>query len=86
MPSTCGRPSAGSAKDLVETDLNGPEFVGTPEYMCPEAIRSRETLMEGDLWALGCSIFQFIVGLSPFKAASAYLIFLRAHVRFNDGR
>lgn len=30
----------GTAKDLIETDLNGPEFVGTPEYMSPGMIRN----------------------------------------------
>lgn len=68
----------GSAKDTVETDLNGPEFVGTPEYMSPEASKSRETLMEGDIWALGCCLYQFLVGLSPFRAPSPYLVFLRS--------
>ena len=29
----------GTAKDLIETDLNGPEFVGTPDFMSPEAIK-----------------------------------------------
>lgn len=33
---------SGSAKDLVETDLNGPEFVGTAEYMSPEAMHARD--------------------------------------------
>ncbi|KAL7561235.1 hypothetical protein ACA910_004156 [Epithemia clementina (nom. ined.)] len=28
----------GTAKDLVLTDLNGPEFVGTPDFMSPEAV------------------------------------------------
>ena len=31
----------GTAKDLIETDLNGPEFVGTPEYMSLSTVRSR---------------------------------------------
>lgn len=31
----------GTAKDLVEVDLNGPEFVGTPEYMSPSTVRSK---------------------------------------------
>jgi len=68
----------GSAKDTIEPDLNGPEFVGTPEYMSPEASKSRKTLMEGDLWALGCCLYQFFVGLSPFRASSPYLVFLRS--------
>jgi serine/threonine protein kinase len=81
IPST-NTTGAGSAKDLVETDLNGPEFVGTPEYMSPEAIKSRATGPAADLWALGCSLFQFLTGFSPFKGLSPYLVFLRAQVRW----
>ncbi len=66
---------------MVETELNGPEFVGTPEYMSPEAIKSRATGPSADLWALGCSLFQFLTGFSPFKGPSPYLVFLRAQVR-----
>jgi len=44
----------GTAKDLVDTDLNGPEFVGTPEFMAPEAIASeKDTAYAADLWAIG---------------------------------
>ncbi|GFH52917.1 hypothetical protein CTEN210_09393 [Chaetoceros tenuissimus] len=28
----------GTAKDLIEREFNGPEFVGTPDFMAPEAI------------------------------------------------
>ena len=30
----------GTSKDLEDNSLNGPEFVGTPEYMSPEAVDS----------------------------------------------
>lgn len=33
-----------------------------------------------DLWALGNCLYQFLTGYAPFKAPSAYLIFLRARV------
>ena len=33
----------GTAKDLVLTDLNGPEFVGTPDFMSPEAVTGDDT-------------------------------------------
>lgn len=32
----------GTCKDLVETDLNGGEFVGTAQYMSPQAVASDE--------------------------------------------
>ena len=31
----------GTAKDLIYTNLNGPEFVGTPDFMSPEAVKVR---------------------------------------------
>jgi serine/threonine protein kinase len=67
----------GTAKDMVHTELNGPEFVGTAEYMSPEAIGSKPCGPESDLWALGIILFQLIVGVTPFVAASPYLTFLR---------
>mmetsp|Transcript_17573 Transcript_17573/g.41308 ORF Transcript_17573/g.41308 Transcript_17573/m.41308 type:complete len:1011 (-) Transcript_17573:279-3311(-) len=41
----------GTAKDLVERDLNGPEFVGTPDFMSPEAVTgdaSMKPVVEAD--------------------------------------
>ncbi|CAM9759010.1 unnamed protein product, partial [Chrysoparadoxa australica] len=67
----------GTCKDLVEADLNGPEFVGTAQFMSPQAVNSEEQGMEADLWALGCLIYQFFCGATPFHAPSPYLCFLR---------
>lgn len=67
----------GTAKDLIETDLNGPEFVGTPEFMPPSAIRSQSTGVEGDLWSFGVLVFQLFFGFTPFASPSPYLTFLR---------
>ena len=36
----------GTAKDLIQTDLNGPEFVGTPDFMSPEAVKGTSTIEE----------------------------------------
>ena len=30
----------GTCKDMLETDLNGGEFVGTAQYMSPQAVAS----------------------------------------------
>ena len=43
------------------TDLNGPEFVGTPEYMAPEMIVGKpEATFSADLWTVGVILFQVI--------------------------
>eukprot|EP00605_Chrysophyceae_sp_TOSAG23-4_P000136 GSChrysophyteH1.ASY1.ANO1.155.1 assembled CDS len=67
----------GTAKDLVQTDLNGPEFVGTPEYMSPSTVGSKTVGPEADLWAIGIVLYQMLVGYTPFAAPSPYLGFLR---------
>lgn len=67
----------GTAKDLMQTDLNGPNFVGTPEFMPPSSINSKPSGPEGDLWSFGVLIYQLFFGYTPFHAASPYLIFLR---------
>lgn len=70
----------GTAKDLIEVDLNGPEFVGTPEYMCPDTVnvkRSSTVGIEADIWALGVILYQMVLGYIPFAAPSPFLTFLR---------
>lgn len=67
----------GTAKNLVDPALNGPNFVGTPEYMAPETIENKEATAASDLWALGCILFQLLTGETPFGAGSAYLTFLK---------
>jgi serine/threonine protein kinase len=62
---------------LIETDLNGPEFVGTAEYMSPYTVRSKPVGIDADLWALGVLLYQLLVGYTPFNAPSPYLSFLR---------
>lgn len=82
----------GTAKDLVETDLNGPEFVGTPDFMSPEAVSGSsgpQTMADeqakgdkgadhtADLWALGAIAFQLHTGMTPFWSPSQYLAFMK---------
>ena len=67
----------GTAKDLIDTDLNGPHFVGTAEYMSPRTVGSKSVGFEVDLWALGVVLYQLFVGYTPFTAPSPYLSFIR---------
>lgn len=67
----------GTAKNLANTALNGPNFVGTPEYMPPEVIDNKEATTASDLWAVGCIMYQLLTGETPFSGGSAYLTFLR---------
>ncbi|TDH65253.1 uncharacterized protein CCR75_008065 [Bremia lactucae] len=67
----------GTAKNLDISKLNGPNFVGTPEYMPPETIANEESTYASDMWAFGCIVYQLLTGETPFGGGSAYLTFLR---------
>ncbi|EGZ28490.1 hypothetical protein PHYSODRAFT_294043 [Phytophthora sojae] len=67
----------GTAKNFADTTLNGPNFVGTPEYMPPETIDNKEPTYASDMWAFGCIVYQLLTGETPFSGGSAYLTFLR---------
>ncbi|TMW68764.1 hypothetical protein Poli38472_006232 [Pythium oligandrum] len=67
----------GTAKDLADATLNGPNFVGTPEYMSPETVDNKDVTYAADIWALGCLAYQLLCGETPFGGGSAYLTFLK---------
>jgi len=83
----------GSAKlmDAVETDsplraslcLADPfkDFVGTAEYMAPEAIDNKGTDWRSDLWSLGSFTCMLLAGEPPFRGGSDYLTFRRVQAR-----
>lgn len=51
-------------------------FVGTQDYVSPEVLSGeKESSKSSDLWALGCMVYQFITGTSPFHAETEYLTF-----------
>lgn len=50
-------------------------FVGTAEYVSPEMLNDEQLGPECDLWALGCIIYRCMVGRTPFKDKTEYLIF-----------
>ncbi|KAG1700181.1 hypothetical protein DVH05_011990 [Phytophthora capsici] len=67
----------GTAKNMADDKLNGPNFVGTPEYMPPETINNKDPTYASDMWAFGCIVYQLLTGETPFSGGSAYLTFLR---------
>ncbi|XP_052901491.1 3-phosphoinositide-dependent protein kinase 1 [Anopheles moucheti] len=62
-------------------------FVGTAQYVSPEILTGTLSSPASDLWSYGCTIYQMVCGVSPFRAASEYLIFkmiLRCQVSYAD--
>jgi len=57
------------------------EFVGTPEYMSPEAINNKDADHRADLWSLGCFVYMLLTGQPAFKGGSDYLTFKRTLAR-----
>jgi serine/threonine protein kinase len=43
-----------------------PQLVGTPDYMAPEIIARQRHTFTVDYWALGCIVYEMLVGASPF--------------------
>ncbi len=68
-----------TARAMTEDVRAGPDrtptFVGTPQYVCPEALDDQEQTYSSDLWSVGCIIYQLIAGTRPFVADSEYLLF-----------
>lgn len=46
--------------------------IGTAFYISPEMIRYRIACFGSDLWALGCIIYECLVGKSPFVCRNAF--------------
>ncbi len=53
---------------------------GTPEYMSPEQVQSKEIDQRSDLYALGVILYQMLAGAPPFTGNSAVTVALN-HVR-----
>jgi serine/threonine protein kinase len=50
---------------------------GTPLYMSPEAVRCESVGPRGDLYSVGCILFELLTGASPFAGDSAAMVLVR---------
>ena len=83
----------GTAKDLIYTSSNGPEFVGTPDFMAPEAVKGKSDMKEVieerrigggcthtlDLWAFGAVAYQILTGKTFLPFLPLPLLHLNIH-------
>jgi serine/threonine protein kinase len=51
------------------------DLVGTADYIAPETLQNSEPDFSVDIWALGCIVYQFLHGKTPFKDKTNLLIF-----------
>jgi serine/threonine-protein kinase len=54
-------------------------FLGSPEYVAPEAIEGRPTDARGDLYSLGIIFYETLTGRRPFVADTPFAV-LRMHL------
>jgi eukaryotic-like serine/threonine-protein kinase len=66
--------SAGGGTRMTETGMS----LGTPHYMSPEqAMGEREISARSDIYALGCVLYEMLVGEPPFTGPTAQAIIAR---------
>lgn len=49
--------------------------MGTPLYLAPEMLEFNQAGVYTDLWALGCILYEMLVGTTPFLAMTENQVF-----------
>ncbi|CAG9476861.1 3-phosphoinositide dependent protein kinase-1, putative [Plasmodium vivax] len=50
-------------------------YVGTANFMPPEALTNKCSGKARDLWSLGCTIYQLVTGIVPFDGSTEWFIY-----------
>ena len=53
-------------EDGATEDLRRSSIVGTPEFVAPELLSDGKICFASDLWAIGCTICDLLIGKAPF--------------------
>lgn len=76
----------GISKSLFDNSMTKTgSKIGTVYYMSPEQIRSEEVTNRSDIYAIGCTAYEMIIGEPPFDFPSEYEV-MDAHLKKNVPR
>ncbi len=63
----------GISKSLFDSDMTKTgSKIGTVYYMSPEQIKSAEVTNRSDIYSIGCTVYEMILGLPPYDSQSEY--------------
>lgn len=72
----------GLSKNNLSDKERTKSICGTPEYLAPEVLKKKAYGKEVDWWALGCLIFEMIMGYPPFFSENRMELFER--IKYQD--
>ena len=73
---------AGTAAGLTAVD----QMLGTVDYVAPEAIEGGVTDARGDMYSLGCVLYEMLAGEAPFAGEKGGMAKMWAHVNADPPR
>ena len=62
---------------LLSTNANANTCIGTPYYLSPEICQEKPYNSKGDVWALGCILYELCTFNKPFIASNPAALILK---------